>query len=123
MCPGYLYSIATLVFISVSVLGSEWEGLTLLSEHTNEIVTSFSVFSNELLSDAMSAQAFLGLFGWKCQGLGTCRHSSLPLHTRYQVPRATFCGVWDQLCLQPTGTPGLCCGVFQALPLDFHLGS
>lgn len=99
MCPGYLDSIAILVIVSVSVLGNEWEGPMLLSEHTNEIVTSFSLFSNELLSDAMSAQAFLGLFGQKCQGPGTCRYSSLPLHTRYKVPWATIWGVWDQLCL------------------------
>ena len=44
--------------------------------------------SNKFLSDAMSAPAFLGPLRLQCQGLGSCRRSSL------------------QTCIKAAGAPG-----------------
>ena len=101
----------------------------LLSEHTNETLTSFFVSSNKFLSDAMSAPAFLGPLRLKCQGLGSCRRSSLqtrikavgaPGHQLGGLELAASCCL---LCPQLMGTPSPCCDGLLGSPTGFCLGS
>ena len=77
----------------------------------------------------MSTLASLVLYGLKRKGLGTCRHSSLSVHTKASGAWGLSGGVWDQLSgplsgpLSPQVPPVHVVAAFQDLPVDFQLGS
>ena len=101
----------------------------LLSEHINETATSLPMFPNKFLSDAMSAPAFLSLLRLKCQGLGTCRCSSLQTHTKATgTPDHQLGGLGSVVlshlpCLKAMGTPSPSCDGLPGSLTRFCLGS